>query len=304
MMMDYREFVEELMEEVKTETGLRVEFHEPDESTTEDSIWVYISENDDSHNILRLFTRESYREWTERKTTFHALVKNVKQSVDNFDNMCVPDKLRQLKDYEQVKENLFIRLINFEKNKTELEKSFYKRNGDIALTLYMKVSDEDGMMTSFKVPLKCVDRWKLDKEEVFMKALENTAFMMPPKGYEWAKMLMNPDYDGEDICDPNYVPRSDAMGNCLSTKQKTSGAIAIFYPGVAEEYCRKMDTEDIYLVFTSIHEVMIHNAEMVEAEDLEAVLRDTMKEATPWDDVLTSHIYHYNVKSDQIEMLE
>ena len=303
-MMDYREFVEELMEEVKTETGLRVEFHEPDESTTEDSIWVYISENDDSHNILRLFTRESYREWTERKTTFHALIKNVKQSVDNFDNMCVPDKLRQLKDYEQVKENLFIRLINFEKNKAELEKSFYKRNGDIALTLYMKVSDEDGMMTSFKVPLKYVDSWKLDKEEVFMKALKNTASMMPPKGYEWAKMLMNPDYDGEDICDPDYIPRSDAMGNCLSTKQKTNGAIAIFYPGVAEEYCHKMDTEDIYLVFTSIHEVMIHNAEMVEAEDLEAVLRDTMKEATPWDDVLTSHIYHYNVKSDQIEMLE
>lgn len=304
MMMDYREFVEELMEEVKTETGLRVEFHEPDESTTEDSIWVYISENDDSHNILRLFTRESYREWTERKTTFHALVKNVKQSVDNFDNMCVPDKLRQLKDYEQVKENLFIRLINFEKNKAELEKSFYKRNGDIALTLYMKVSDEDGMMTSFKIPLKCVDSWKLDKEEVFKEALKNTASMMPPKGYEWAKMLMNPDYDGEDICDPDYIPRSDAMGNCLSTKQKTNGAIAIFYPGVAEEYCHKMDTEDIYLVFTSIHEVMIHNAEMVEAEDLEAVLRDTMKEATPWDDVLTSHIYHYNVKSDQIEMLE
>lgn len=304
MMMDYREFVEELMEEVKTETGLRVEFHEPDESTTEDSIWVYISENEDSHNILRLFTRESYREWTERKTTFHALVKNVKQSVDNFDNMCVPDKLRQLKDYEQVKENLFIRLINFEKNKAELEKSFYKRNGDIALTLYMKVSDEDGMMTSFKVPLKCVDSWKLDKEEVFKEALKNTASMMPPKGYEWAKMLMNPDYDGEDICDPDYIPRSDAMGNCLSTKQKTNGAIAIFYPGVAEEYCHKMDTEDIYLVFTSIHEVMIHNAEMVEVEDLEAVLRDTMKEATPWDDVLTSHIYHYNVKSDQTEMLE
>lgn len=304
MMMDYREFVEELMEEVKTETGLRVEFHEPDESTTEDSIWVYISENEDSHNILRLFTRESYREWTERKTTFHALVKNVKQSVDNFDNMCVPDKLRQLKDYEQVKENLFIRLINFEKNKTELEKAFYKRNGDIALTLYMKVSDEDGMMTSFKVPLKCVDSWKLDKEEVFMEALKNTTSMMPPKGYEWTKMLTNPDYDGEDIYDPDYIPRNDTMGNCLSTKQKTNGAIAIFYPGVAEGYCRKMDTEDIYLVFTSIHEVMVHNARMIEPEDLASVLDDTIKEATPEGDVLTKNIYYYNAETDQIEMLE
>ena len=303
-MMEYRKFVEELMAEIKEETGLKAEFHEADEKMPQDSIWVYMREDDGGSNIVRLFTAESYNQWIQRKTTFPALIRNIKKSVKNFDDMCVPDKLKKLKDYEQVKENLFIRLINFEKNKTELEKAFYKRNGDIALTLYMKISDEDGITTSLKVPLRCVERWNLEKDDVFMAALKNTASMMPPKGYEWLKMLINPYYDGDDIYDSDYIPRSDAMGNCLSTKQKTNGAVAIFYPGIAKEYCRKMDTEDIYLVFTSIHEVMIHNAEKAEAEDLKTILRDTMKEATPWDDVLTSHIYHYNVKADQIEMLE
>ena len=147
-MMKYREFVEELMAEIKEETGLKTEFHESDEKMPQDSIWVYMSEDDGSSNIVRLFTAESYNQWTQRKTTFPALIRDIKKSVKNFDDMCVPDKLKKLKDYEQVKENLFIRLINFEKNKTELENSFYKRNGDIALTLYMKISDEDGMMTS------------------------------------------------------------------------------------------------------------------------------------------------------------
>ena len=303
-MMEYREFVEELMAEIKDETGLKTEFHESNEKMPQDSIWVYMSEDNSSFNIFRLFTVESYNQWIQRKITFQALVKEVKQSVENFDDMCVPDKLKKLKDYEQVKENLFIRLINFEKNKTELENSFYKRNGDIALTLYMKISDEDGMMTSLKVPLKCVERWDLEKEDVFIAALKNTASMMPPKGYEWSKMLINPYYDGDDIYDSDYIPRSDAMGNCLSTKQKTNGAVAIFYPGVAKEYCRKMDAEDIYLVFTSIHEVMIHNAEEVEPEDLLLVLKDTMKEMTLRDDeVLTNHIYHYNRKMDKTEMV-
>ena len=125
-MMEYREFVEELMAEIKDETGLKAEFHEADEKMPQDSIWVYMSEDDGSFNIVRLFTAESYNQWTQRKTTFPALVRSVKKSVENFDNMCVPDKLKKLKDYEQVKENLFIRLINFEKNKTELEKAFYK----------------------------------------------------------------------------------------------------------------------------------------------------------------------------------
>ena len=303
-MMEYREFVEVLMAEIKDETGLKTEFHESDEKMLQDSIWVYMSEDNSSFNIFRLFTVESYNQWMQRKITFQALVKEVKQSVENFDDMCVPDKLKKLKDYEQVKENLFIRLINFEKNKTELENSFYKRNGDIALTLYMKISDEDGMMTSLKVPLKCVERWDLEKEDVFIAALKNTASMMPPKGYEWSKMLINPYYDGDDIYDSDYIPRSDAMGNCLSIKQKTNGAVAIFYPGVAKEYCRKMDAEDIYLVFTSIHEVMVHNARMIEPEDLASVLDDTIKESTPEGDVLTKHIYYYNAETDQIEMLE
>lgn len=303
-MMEYREFVEELMAEIKDETGLKTEFHEADEKMSQDSIWVYMSEDDGSSNIVRLFTAESYNWWTQRKTTFPALVRGVKKSVENFDNMCVPDKLKKLKDYEQVKENLFIRLINFEKNKTELEKAFYKRNGDIALTLYMKIADEDGTMTSLKVPLKCVERWDLEKEDVFMAALKNTASMMPPKVYDMMKMLLNPGYDGEDIDDPDYVPFQDTMGNCLSTGQKTNGAVAIFYPGVARLFCDKINTDGLYLVFTSIHEVMVHNARMIGPEDLASVLDDTIKESTPEDDVLTKHIYYYNAKTDQIEMLE
>ena len=252
-MMKYREFVEELMAEIKEETGLKTEFHESDEKMPQDSIWVYMSEDDGSSNIVRLFTAESYNQWTQRKTTFPALIRDIKKSVKNFDDMCVPDKLKKLKDYEQVKENLFIRLINFEKNKTELENSFYKRNGDIALTLYMKISDEDGMMTSLKVPLKCVERWDLEKEDVFMAALKNTASMMPPKVYDMMRMLLNPEYDGEDIDAPDYIPFKDEMGNCLSTGQKTNGAVAIFYPGVARLFCDKINTDELYLVFTSIH---------------------------------------------------
>lgn len=303
-MMEYREFVEELMVEIKEETGLKAEFHEADEKMPQDSIWVYMSEDDGSSNIVRLFTAESYNWWTQRKTTFPALVRGVKKSVENFDNMCVPDKLKKLKDYEQVKENLFIRLINFEKNKTELEKAFYKRNGDIALTLYMKIADEDGTMTSLKVPLKCVERWDLEKEDVFMAALKNTASMMPPKVYDMMKMLLNPGYDGEDIDDPNYVPFQDTMGNCLSTGQKTNGAVAIFYPDVARLFCDKINTDGLYLVFTSIHEVMVHNARMIEPEDLASVLNDTIKEVTPKEDVLTDHVYYYNAETDRIEMLE
>lgn len=48
---------------------------------------------------------------------------------------------------------------------------------------------------------------------------------------------------------------------------------------------------------------MLHDAESVELEELKTILEATIEEATPEEDVLTRHIYHYDLKSDQIEMM-
>ena len=40
-------------------------------------------------------------------------------------------------------------------------------------------------------------------------------------------------------------------------------------------------------MFTSIHEVMVHSVRMAYPEDLQEVLRDTLREATPEEDFLT-----------------
>ena len=260
---------------------------------SQDGIWVYISENKEGIHFLRLFTKESYCKWKRKEATFHDFVRGVKQSAINFRNVGAPDKIKQLMYYDLVKERLFIRLINFERNKAELEDSFYKRIGEIAMVLYEKIADEDEGIVSCKVPLKYVDGWDLNKEEVFMAALRNTASMMPPKAYEWVKMIMNLDYEGDDIYDPDYIPAKGITGSCLSTSRKTNGAVGIFYPGVVRLFCDKMDTDDIYLVFTSVHEVMIHNANEIEPEDLKLVLEDMIREEISEEDVLTHCVYHY-----------
>lgn len=100
---------------------------------------------------------------TEGKT-FSEVVQAVKQLTDDFLKMGIQGKLKQLQCYELVKDKLFIRPLNVEKNKEELGNSLYKQNGEIALTLYMKISDEDGKLTSCKVPLSYVEEWPVKKE--------------------------------------------------------------------------------------------------------------------------------------------
>lgn len=302
-MMDYKEFVETLMSEINAETGLRTEFHEADEKIPRDGIWVYISEDENGSHVLRLLTMESYRKWNLKEVTFHELVQTVRQSAEDFHNTGVSVKMKQLKNYNLIKNSLFIRLLNIERNKEELKDSFYRKIGDIALVLYVKIADEGNVLVSSKVPLRYIEDWKLNEQDVFMDALRNTESMTPPRAYNLFKMVQNPDYEGDNIYDPDYIPGKNEAGNCLSTNLKTNGAVAIFFPSVASMFCRKMETDEIYLSFTSIHEVMIHNAECMEPEDLKSILEDTIKEATPVEDRLTGHIYHYSLKTDRIEML-
>jgi hypothetical protein len=61
---------------------------------------------------------------------------------------------------------------------------------------------------------------------------------------------------------------------------------------VAERFADVLDS-DFYMVFTSVHEVMVHKADGVDAVDLSIILQDTLEEATPKEDFLTRKIYKY-----------
>ena len=112
---------------------------------------------------------------------------------------------------------------------------------------------------------------------------------------QWERLLFNPAYEGEDFMDMNYeeniVERN--AGSCLSTSIRTNGAVAVFLPDVAQRIADLMD-DDFYIVFTSVHEAMIHPKRMFCPEDLERILKETLKEATPDEDYLSDEIYYYD----------
>ena len=53
------------------------------------------------------------------------------------------------------------------------------------------------------------------------------------------------------------------------------------------------------MVFTSIHEVMIHSEDSADPRKLKEVLAETVEETTPEEDFLTYYVYHYNAETGQ-----
>lgn len=299
MKEEYREFVQELLEELRDATGFTREllyFAEKGVRFAEngDRIFVECASHGDAKEICGIYVEELFARYREG-TSLKEIKRQVLAELRRVQSIDFRAGLQKLDSYETARDALFIRLVNEKQHAGDLKNAIYQTLGEIAIVLYFKVTEADGCVTSLKIRREYLARWGRTEENVFREALENTARMAQPRIYFWEKMLVNEGYNGEAFLDtPDSVRlHTDALGNCLSTDRKTNGAVAIFLPGVAKRLSDMLGG-DLYLAFTSIHEVMVHNAAGVEAEELREVLAETIRESTAEEDYLSSCIYRYH----------
>ena len=296
----YEEFVECLRHELMIRLGLgekQIHFEERDESgitPNGDRLFVEFRISSKVKEVCGIHTEELFEDYKDG-ASMEKIVNAMESEIQRLKIAGFLKKIKNLNDYEKIKKDLFIRLLNRKKHEKELSKVACKVFGDIALVLYMQVESDDGRISSMKIRLENLNEWGINAETVFNAALLNTYFISPPRIYLLKKILTNPNYNGECFMDLNndFRIEKDNIGNCLSTIRKTNGAVAIFLPGVAQRLAYLFNG-DFYVVFTSIHEAMIHEADRVYPEDLERILKETIKEATPEEDFLTDKIYRYN----------
>lgn len=266
-----------------------------------DRLNITFAEHDDAYEVCSVHVDEVYKAYREG-AKLNAIINYFSNDVLHAKNYNIYDKTKELMDYDTAKSRLFVRLLNCDRNADVLKNVVHKTLGDIAFTVYAILDDNRKDLISTKILKFMVKKWGKTETDIFNEALENTYRATPPRIYKLEEMTFNREYTGDSFmesCDEDVISK-DGMGNCLSTTIKTNGAVAVFLPGVAEHLAELLNS-DFYMAFTSIHEVMIHNAKKVDPEDLKSVLTDTIRETIPEEDYLTSRIYKYNRKTHKFE---
>lgn len=308
MVNSYKEFIEELRQALVAATGLgeeKIYFKEAEEypQTSGDRLFVECATGEKAREVYSLYTETLYSAYCAG-TAIEDMVKITLQDLEDMKAAGIIEKAQKLHDYEKIRSDLFIRLLNLDKNKEKLKKSVYRTVGDIALVLYIKMGSFNGVASSLKVTREMAAEWGKECNTVFENALMNTFLITPPRIFQWEKLLIVPDYSGDPFMDgiSGLKLSKGPIGNCLSTSERTNGAVAAFLPGVADRLASLMGG-GYYLVFTSIHEVMIHSKESADPEDLKRVLKETVEEATLEEDFLTYKIYQYTFGSGEISVV-
>lgn len=267
-----------------------------------DLLNIIFAEHDDAYKVCSVHVEELYVAY-QNGIRLNTIVDYICSDVLHAKSIYVYDKTKELMDYDTAKSRLFVRLINYDRNADILRDVVHKTLGDIVFTVYAIVDENEFGIVSTKVLKSMVKKWDKNEDDIFNEAIKNTYYLTPPRIYKWEGVLCDESYAGEsfmndeDICDLD----KSFSGNTLSTTRKTNGAIAVFLPGVAERIAELLDS-DFYMVFTSIHEVMIHSTGSgVDPKDLKLVLQDTLRKVTPSSDYLTEKIYKYNRRTHKFE---
>lgn len=299
---NYELFIEQLINGIHDITNISLE-NIKFVKGNEDRLNIILAEHDGVYEACSVHVDELYTAYQDG-AKLNAIVNYISNDVLHAKNNNIYyDKTIELMDYDTAKNRLFVRLINYGRNADILKNVVYKTFGDIAFTVCAIVDENEYGIVSTKILKFMVKKWGKNDNDIFNEAIKNTYYLTPPRIYKWEGVLCDESYTGEifmndeDICDLD----KSFSGNTLSTTRKTNGAIAVFLPGVAEKISELLDS-DFYMVFTSIHEVMIHSTGSgVDPKDLKLVLQDTLREVTPSSDYLTEKIYKYNRKTHKFE---
>lgn len=217
------------------------------------------------------------------------------------------DKLNIMTEYEKVRADFRIRCVSTKKREGVLKNGIYQQLGDVVLGVFLLLNKENDTVCMAMLDKIYLDKWGVTVEKVVEQAMYNTMKEEPPRFYDLKQLLLTAVFKKcRGMAVEEYLPTDEEkeMGCFLSTGRKTNGATAIFYPGVARKICEVWHTSSIYIVPTSIHEVAIHDGKYVKCVGhLYKVLQSVMETATSEEEVLSRHIFRYEMEKDKIEEL-
>jgi hypothetical protein len=229
-----------------------------------------------------------------------------------------PVNEEMLKSFDKIQSNLILRPLDYSANEKTLTKHIYRRFDNIALVLYMVMSEEKGGRYTAKVSRSIFEDWGISENFIMDFALENTMIKYPPMlipleltmqlGFQGdlkfegvpdaSKFFMNPLFQFQ------LIP-SQIHAYYFGITRGISGAIAAFYPKALDNVCRVLN-DDVYVVFSSARECMIHPVSSLDSEQVKELPKSAEGQAKLLNDPadnLNAGVYKYTRKNGKLVKL-
>lgn len=214
-----------------------------------------------------------------------------KRNIDCFD-------VGFYENYENIKSNMYLKLINKEMNEKLLSEIPYKSFLDLVQVVYCDVSDCFGLSATILVTNDQLTMWDIEKSRLFDDARNNTFVRERTNFFDFGSYIKN----SSGAINKMTCPIDEDMLDCtcnfniLSNVDFKYGAINMANTHILDELCEKF-SGDIMIIPSSIHEVIIipYTEDIKDnVKDMDEYISEINRTELNKDDILSNHAYFYS----------
>jgi hypothetical protein len=222
-------------------------------------------------------------------------------------------RVEDFSQYEKIKDNIFPRVSNLERNSKRLENIPYTQKEDLAVTYHIRVASNDGRIGSLAITKPLLERYGVGIEELHRTAMENMERISPIKfmplrevmmeliGGDFAKSEGIPLEEAKDYIH-EMVPMSKPDLYCLTNEEKVNGAAYILNEDVQKMVAERVGG-DYFVLPSSVHEVLIlPKEEDTSIGKLRDMVQSINQSCVSAEDVLSDQVYQYDARTHSLSI--
>lgn len=314
--MNYNEFCEELRLTVQSIIGAdyKVSLMQVNKlnGVTRQSLVIQKDSDISTPNIYMEEYYELYQEGRNIETLSAEVISRYFQAGKELD-FIVP----RIKEFDMVKDKIFFKLINFDKNKALLGTLPYVKWLDLAVVFCILVKQDVEGIGSFYISNPLMYGWNVNIDTVYKHALINT-----PRLFGSSVRMMDDiirDILGKNFESAGVKDSFDAVMDTILSEQSNAngfhkmyvasnsigenGAVWLLYKEELHALSNKLKS-DLYLLPSSIHEIIIIKADdKLQSDQLLDMVREVNDTQVPIQEVLSDNVYYFNRETDTVSPL-
>ena len=200
-------------------------------------------------------------------------------------------------DISTAKDNIIFQLVNTMQNEDMLKNLPHRDFQDLSIIYRWVVGVEQHGLSSVVINNHVAESLGMGEEQLFKAAAENTRRILPPVVQSMNEVM-------RDLFMADGMPKelADLMVGeqepertmwVISNENKIDGAVSMLYGDKLHSLAERVGT-DLYILPSSVHEVIAVSVEMGEPEELAQMVAEINMDQVDLSERLSNQVYHYD----------
>lgn len=291
--MSYQEFIEKIVGLLRDKMGADYEIKVTNVTKNNGIRLTGIIMMRESDRISpTIYMEEPYRQYiagTEMNKIADKIVELYREQIRDVN----PD-ISFFKDFKCVRERIFHKVINYEKNRRLLEDVPHIRWCDLAVVFYYALDEQMFGNASILIHNNHLDMWEQTADMLYKIAQSNMKYRMPELLVPMSELI-------EEITGTKIRQKEDIHLYVLTNREKLYGASAMLYSDKVRELADRLRS-DLMILPSSVHEVLLLPDDREQQYDFyRKMVEEVNTTQVEPEEILSYSLYRYSREKAEIE---